>query len=259
VEGGGGLVTTGWGVYAAGGLSGVARSDFDAAVPVNTASSYNYFGSATLTPTGGHPVVEGVSSFFVPTYTEFPNQGIDAGAVMLAAVGSTAVAAASDVGAGRSVYLGPIYAGGPGYDTAALRVGNADRLLEQAVAWVATGNDTYTFIANGGDNLVIETATPGDGPGQPENTLDPDLRLYAPDGTAVPASDYTSTSPDGRNVRIEYTAAASGFYRVVVGSEARTSGAYVLTVSGSTAGPALKLNTRMGRSTNRIRVTIENP
>ncbi|MDP2106589.1 MAG: PA14 domain-containing protein, partial [Desulfobulbaceae bacterium] len=95
--------------------------------------------------------------------------------------------------------------------------------------------DAFTFIVNLGDNLVIETTTPGDGDGEPQNTLNAALTLYAPDDSVIPSSDYTESSPDGRNARIEYTAAQGGIYRIEVRAENGTKGAYLLTVSGSTA------------------------
>jgi hypothetical protein len=107
----------------------------------------------------------------------------------------------------------------------------------QVVNFVAGDLDTFRFEANTGDPLVIETSTPGDAAGQPDNALDIDLVLYGPDGEEIPSGDYTETSPDGRNVHIEYTAPETGTYRVEVRSADAGSGAYVLTVAGSTAAP----------------------
>ena len=246
VQGGGGLITTGWGLYASRGLTGQAATDFDTVVPVNTSYwSWNYTYNATITPTGTHPIVDGVGSFYVPQYdgngyeyVEYPvAQGtapaIDPGATVIATTGSTPVAAAEEIGSGRSVYLGPAYGYYYSYGSA-LRTGNADRLLEQAVAWAAQDSDTYTFSAEAGDHLVIQTTTPGDQPGEPQNAPDLTLTLYAPDGSKIAAGNYSETSPDGRNVRIDYTTAAAGMYRVMVSSEHATSGAYLLSVSGST-------------------------
>jgi hypothetical protein len=60
------------------------------------------------------------------------------------------------------------------------------------------------------------------------------LTLYAPDGSVVPSGNYTASSPDGRNVHIEYTAAAGGLYRVDVHALSGSSGTYLLKVTGST-------------------------
>src|SRR3954471_2828329 len=153
VEGGGGLITTGWGIYASGGLGGTTRTDFDAVVPVNT-GAYNYVFGPTITPTGSHPITDGVASFNVSTYVEYPYFGIDTGSTLLATGSGVPVAVSAEIANGRSVYLGPVYAGGPGYDVAALRSGDADRLLEQAVVWVGKGGgdakDHYTVAANAG-------------------------------------------------------------------------------------------------------------
>ena len=239
VEAGGGLVTTGWAIFSAQYLSGQARTDFDTVVPVNlSGSSDAYVYGSTFVPVGTNPILDGVPTFYVDSYTQYPNGSpqLDPGATLLGTVNGYVAAAAANIGAGRTVYLGPIYAGyTSGWNTAALRTGNADRLLEQAVAWVAIKADSYTFVANINDPLVIETTTPGDGPGEPGNSLDVSLALYGPDGSLIPATDYTETSPDGRNVYIEYNAAVGGFYRVEVRAENQTSGAYVLMVSGSSA------------------------
>jgi hypothetical protein len=186
-------------------------------VPVNVSGSgdaYNYH--AVFSPTGTHPIVEGISSFSTGTYTQYPNGSpqLDVGATLLGTADGQPAAAAAEVGGGRTVYLGPIYAGYYfGWGTAALRSGDADRLLEQAVAWAASGRDSYTFAASANDALVIETTTPGDLPGEPDvgepdASFNPAVVLFAPNGQEIPSSAYTETSPDGRNVRIEFTPAA---------------------------------------------------
>ncbi|MDO8268888.1 MAG: CARDB domain-containing protein, partial [Moraxellaceae bacterium] len=220
-------------------LSGQARIDFDTVVPVDLSGSYDqYTYGGTFVTNGTHPILEGISSFATGTYTQYPTSAtpLDAGATLIGTVGGQVAAAAAEVGGGRTVYLGPIYAGYySGWNTVALRSGDADRLLEQAVSWALTDRDSYSFVANLGDPLFIETRTPGDATGEPGNDLDVAVTLYAPDGSQVDPADYTESSPDGRNVYIEYTAAQSGFYRVNLRAENQTRGAYVLKVSGSTA------------------------
>ena len=242
VEAGGGLVTTGWGIYASGELSGQVRSDFDSIVPVNTSGGYYYSYTNTVTLTGTNPIVSNVGNFTAGPYIEYPSYGIDSGAETLATIGSTPVAAAKNAGSGRSVYLGPLYAGGSGYDTSALRTGNADRLMEQAVAWAANTKDKvdqYQIQVNTNDQLIITTTTPGDGANEPANTLDPKLELYAPDGTLV-ASDDNGAS-DGRNASINYTAAQTGAYRIVVSTVSGT-GDYILSVQGATGAQTSTLS-----------------
>jgi len=243
VENGGGLVTTGWGIYAAGGLTETTRTDFDALVPVNTGGSYTYTSGATVTPTGTSPIVTGVGNFTVGGYTEYAagSPRVDADAVTLATAEAMPVAASKEFGAGRSVYLGPIYAGSNSFSTSDLRSGNADRLLEQAVAWAAGDrSDSYAFEATAGASLDIRTSTPGDGSGEPVNAPDVRLELYDPTGNLVGSDD--NGGGDGRNARILHTALASGRYEVrVINANANgtvSRGDYILQVNGATVGGA---------------------
>jgi|GEM_PF-1710728 len=235
VEGGGGLIVTGWGIYAAGGLFGQTDADFNAIVPVNTAS-YSWFGYPTINPISGHPITNGVTSFGGSEYTEYPSSSpqIKTGATVLATVGGTPVAAAMDVGKGRSVYLGPTYAGSTTYNTATLRTGEADQLLEQAAAWVAGDTeDRYRITVQAGDTLTLRTTTPLDGAGAPGNALDVGIELRDASGAVV--ATVSGGAADGRNVEFVHVALDSGNYTVRVFSDnASPQGAYVLSVSGAT-------------------------
>ncbi len=99
------------------------------------------------------------------------------------------------------------------------------------------GGDQYLYAVNPGDRLVIETATPGGGAGEPVNPLDPQLFLYAPDGSQIAFNQ--NSAADGRNARIEYTVpdgmAAGSLYRIEIRTENATKGSYVLSVTGSGA------------------------
>jgi len=81
--------------------------------------------------------------------------------------------------------------------------------------------------------LVITTSTPGGGPGEPVNTLDPELKLFDPTGAQV-AADQDGAA-DGVNARIEYSvgAGAGGTYRVQVLAEL-VGRDYTLAVTGAT-------------------------
>ncbi len=229
VEAGGGLVVTGWGIYAAGGLSGQTDTDFEAIVPVNVNSGYAYYSGGTLTPTGTHPIVQGVSDFYTPIYIEFSagTPKVDAGATILAnAAGTTPVAAAKEVGNGRTVYLGPIYSGSSSYNTSSLRTGEADQLMEQAVSWAAGDRASmYLFRASAGQTLTLTVATPGDGPGEPANDLVPTVELRDPNGTAVVFDEGSGSGT------WTHTASISGDYQVRVRAESG-AGDFVLRVSG---------------------------
>src|SRR5215831_7416389 len=92
--------------------------------------------------------------------------------------------------------------------------------------------DWYTFSANAGDNLVLDTTTPTDGPGEFFNTLNPHIELYDPSANLV----ATGTAlADGRNESLSYTALVSGTYLGRVTGENNTIGEYVLQVQGATA------------------------
>lgn len=241
VEAGGGVVGTGWLVYASGQATGAPIADIDAVIPVDTSARYAYHSSATVTIAGGdHPVTAGVGGFVATT----ESSSADTGATVLATVNGAPAVVVGEPGYGRSVYLGPIYSQSGG-SYPALRSGDADLLFEQAVAWAAVGGidraDNFLFEADAGDVLVLSTATPGGGSGEPLNDLDPLLELYHPSGGLV-ESNNNDPAGDGRNARIAYTvpAGAQGAYRVRVTPYAG-AGDYVLTVEGATGDAAQAL------------------
>lgn len=131
VQAGGGVVMTGWGVY------GSQATEINDIIPVNTQAAYG-FTVNTLIPNGTvHPVTTGVSSFTPSDNTESSSGGADIGSTTLATTNGAATVVVASSGSGKSAYLGPLYSAHTGYNNADLRSGNADRLLEQAVAWVA--------------------------------------------------------------------------------------------------------------------------
>lgn len=105
--------------------------------------------------------------------------------------------------------------------------------------------DQYLIHTNAGDNLIITTSTPGDGPGEPGNDLDPLLELYDPTGTLVASNNNWAVEDggDGRNARIEYTIpdGAEGVYRIRV-SSVIGEGAYLLQIGGATGSGAADLS-----------------
>ncbi|QDU49638.1 PKD domain-containing protein [Gimesia panareensis] len=163
---GGGVVMTGWGVRQAGSSTGAIHPDINAVVPVNTDAYSAGISSGTVqidlyeVNGGQHPVTQGVNWFTLHPgdYIEYSTGGIDPGAGVLATTNNQATVVAGSVGAGRSVYLGPIYSGGSIYNNAELRTGDPDHLLENAVAWAggnltgsnsATHEDIYTTYGGG--------------------------------------------------------------------------------------------------------------
>ena len=128
VQSGGGVVATGWFVYA---NSSQQDANIDAVVPVNGVGSYSYDESTTITVNDtAHPVTNGISTIETQTFVEHPNGGIDPGATLLgSSPGGAAIVAGAD-GTGKTVYLGPIYSASTSYQNADLRSGAADQLLE---------------------------------------------------------------------------------------------------------------------------------
>lgn len=131
-----GVVTTSWYRYGTLSLVGQAKTDADSISPVGLNNNYSYAYNGTLHITNGaHAITTGVSDIAINGCC-VETGVLDVGAVSLGnANGSNAIAYQDAVG--RSVYLGVMYTANSSYGTSALRTGNADRLLEQAVAWSA--------------------------------------------------------------------------------------------------------------------------
>jgi hypothetical protein len=85
--------------------------------------------------------------------------------------------------------------------------------------------DYYKVTLAAGQTVTFSTSTPGDGPGQPVNLLDPHLELYSASQTLVAVG---VTLADGRNEAISYTAPTSGTYYVKVSAQNYAEGDYVL-------------------------------
>ncbi len=232
VEGGGGIIATGWTVYGAGNSTPPARPDIDAIVPVNTTDwyGYNYAGTMVITdPT--HDITAGTGSFTMPgIWSEYAGGGVDPGAAVLATINDQPTIVVGNPGAGRGVYFGTMLTEWNGTPT-----GTLDRLIEQAVLWAGGDRaDDYLINTQAGDTLTIRTATPGDGAGQPVNTLDPRLELIDAAGNVI-ATDSNSAA-DGRNAVLTTTVTTGGVYKVRVRTEAGR-GAYVVSVAGATGAP----------------------
>lgn len=143
VTGGGGLVMTGWGNYDLN--SGPADLILEPLVPGQNGPSTNQYTSGS-TPlnfvNGPHAVTAGLPSFAPgANFIEVNSFAPEVGDLVLATAANPAniaVAVKNNIGAGgRSVYLGPLYMANNSYNTASLRTGFADQLLEQAVCWAA--------------------------------------------------------------------------------------------------------------------------
>jgi len=135
---GGGVVASSWMSYED------PNSSIDAFVPIDQASKNGNYCSkpVAVTFSGDHPVTEGISDFTDETtnYWEAPGP-LDAGATSLASCRpdySVVTVQEATSSHGRQVYLGGIYFGSlDSYNNEGLRSGEADQLLEQAVAWAS--------------------------------------------------------------------------------------------------------------------------
>jgi subtilisin family serine protease len=126
--------------------------------------------------------------------------------------------------------------------------GEADQYLfgysgqdsRQLVITLADPADWYSFTAVAGSTILLNTATPGDGAGEPGNTLNPRIELYF--NNALVASGVPML--DGRNEDISYLVpgGAGGTYKVKVTAQGGTAGDYILDpISTSPAPSALPL------------------
>jgi hypothetical protein len=99
----------------------------------------------------------------------------------------------------------------------------------QLVLQTAPDPDWYSIsLPPTANALQLQTSTPGDGPGQPVNTLNPKIELYDSTGTTLITSGVAR--PDGRNESIVFTGLTPGaIYKVLVIGESGTTGEYFLT------------------------------
>src|SRR5262249_35603038 len=135
-DAGGGIVTTGWYNYWNDFLGGQKAIDADYISPISM-GSYSFQSNPTIPLINGpHPITAGLSDFSISTDSETPT-GIDGTASVLGTAGGQDCIVYDDQTNGRTVYLGPVYLANTGYGNGGLRTGQADQLLEQAVAWAA--------------------------------------------------------------------------------------------------------------------------
>ncbi len=136
------------------------------------------------------------------------------------------------VGAGQSYLIRITGAAAANYTVVVTR--GADYALEPSIAPAgpqlislnnqvlgalsSEGGDTNQYLVQGGAGqaLVLTTTTPGSGPGEPVNQVQPHLDLYDPSGHLVASN--TGGAADGYNALLSYTIPVgdAGVYKVVV-------------------------------------------
>jgi uncharacterized delta-60 repeat protein len=98
------------------------------------------------------------------------------------------------------------------------------------------GVDYYALNLAAGVAVTLSTTTPGDGPFEFANTLNPVLSLYDAAGNVLGADD--NSAADGKNAQLVLLTSAAGRYVVKVGAATRDSGDYILQAVTRQTGPA---------------------
>lgn len=140
-QAGGGVVVTGWGLYyMANNTKMETYPGLETVLPM--VKGTQYFTNGTIDPIAGHPITQTITSFPGVDYNNY-GAGIRPGATPLIQQNNVVSGAAWTLGAGRSVYLGPIYLADWGnYLNEPLFDGSqpqAQALLIRAIEWAGAG------------------------------------------------------------------------------------------------------------------------
>jgi len=106
-----------------------------------------------------------------------------------------------------------------------------------ALGAISGSDDWYQLTLAAGNVLTLTTTTPGGGPGEFANTLDPAIELYDPNNVLVRSDD--NSAADGRNATLTRTAAVAGSYRVHITGAGGTTGEYTLNSNVAVAAPTV--------------------
>ncbi|MEN0068058.1 MAG: thrombospondin type 3 repeat-containing protein [Myxococcota bacterium] len=152
VEGGGGVVVTGWVLaYAEGNQRDETYPGLIEILPMEP--SFDFVESQLVLPVPGHPITNGLQVFENPQFSSFGP--LRSGATPLTREGDSVTSAAWTQGDGRVVSLGPTFLADFGtYENKPLLNGtipDATRLLLRAVSW-AGQDDDFDAVANLDDN-----------------------------------------------------------------------------------------------------------
>jgi hypothetical protein len=182
VEGGGGVLMTGWGLWNSGPGGGPANAEsaaiLDTFVPGDIVNGYSFFSSCCLPGTSivltdlSHPITDGLPDSFSYGFgccLEYNSHDLQPGDVSLGTPSkqfsgpANALIYRENIGAGngRSVYLGALHLGSvSAYDSvqSGLRSGSGDQLLEQALAWLGSHYDADAdpVVADTDDDGVLD-------------------------------------------------------------------------------------------------------
>lgn len=227
VTAGGALVMTGYGLIGFDNENDATKAAWDSVLPVDVFGGDGRSSAAYTVGGVDHPILDGVGAGVNLGYAEYARGGLNDGAILLAGTLARPSAAAMEVGAGRSVYLGRGYMA----SSTSYRAGNDDLLLEQALSWAVGGSDAedaYTLELEAGATLVVTVA--GDA-GLEALTA----RLLDGDGVEIAAAVADETGV----LTLTHAAAAAGSYRLEL-SAAPGGGHYRMEVSGvaTTTGDA---------------------
>jgi len=152
--------------------------------------------------------------------------------------------ASADIAINMAFNIGSLAVGASATTTYAMVFGATQAAVQtnySAIANLTTGviadDDYYSVTLTTGQSVQIATQTPGDGPFQPVNTLDPRVRVLDSLGNVLASDD--NSAPDSRNAKLNFTAPTAATYYIHVSSTttASTAGDYLLTITG--AAPVL--------------------
>jgi hypothetical protein len=146
-----------------------------------------------------------------------------------------------DIGINLAFDFGTLAAGQSAAGTMIMTFGRttaeADATYTSHTAGTLVADEDWYKMTVGTDGILhVETSTPGSGPGEPGNTLNPHIEVF---GTSPTTPLYVGTPLDGRNEVVHVTGLTPGaIYRIRVTGEAGTRGEYFLDPPIQTA-PAL--------------------
>jgi hypothetical protein len=159
--GNGGVLSVGWVDWVTGPGASVLTT-IDTVQPIDSYSFHYAFGnnSDVAVSSTSHPVTDGLAGTTISgsaNHVEASPSACDATNCQVlgtitggtAYSGGTNAIVVGEYGSGRTVFLGQLFMAASSYSNTGLRSGDSDRLLEQAVAWIADA----IFVDSDGDGI----------------------------------------------------------------------------------------------------------